>query len=92
MKFVVTCPAQRDGGVQCHVLLTLLKITPIHIIFSPPPPETLNFSVHQGGGLDTDTDTGADSAGDGILSTSTDDDSSSDRYVLDQGCLFVIRS
>ena len=73
-------------------LLTLLKITPIHIIFSPPPPETLNFSVHQGGGLDTDTDTGADSAGDGILSTSTDDDSSSDRYVLVQGCLFVIRS
>ena len=36
--------------------------------------------VLQGGGLDTDTDTGADSAGDGILSTSTDDDSSSDRY------------
>merc|ERR1712037_323221 len=40
--------------------------------------ENLFKTYRQGGGLDTDTDTGADSAGDGILSTSTDDDSSSD--------------
>jgi len=42
--------------------------------------ENLFKTYRQGGGLDTDTDTGADSAGDGILSTSTDDDSSSDRH------------
>merc|ERR1719357_757434 len=44
--------------------------------------ENLFKTYRQGGGLDTDTDTGADSAGDGILSTSTDDDSSSDRQKL----------
>jgi len=44
--------------------------------------ENLFKTYRQGGGLDTDTDTGADSAGDGILSTSTDDDSSSDRRKL----------
>jgi bromodomain and PHD finger-containing protein 1 len=39
--------------------------------------ESLFRNYRQGGGLDTDT--GADSAGDGLLSTDSDDDSSSDR-------------